>query len=202
MKASTIVALGIAALALNAWNAPASADSAAANCDVRKEGETKKGASGPCTFSQRQGYIDLDLKNGDTYSLSPTGQPNHYKDQNGKKVQRTQAGGNTQEFKWEGGKKVIVTFAGGNAVAGTYPAAAASTHGDPARELQYLVNGPYVGGEVDDQLLQRGYQSVSNRVDGKNVSSYWRQSSSGKCVVLHFHDSRVKSIASAPDSCR
>jgi hypothetical protein len=57
-----------------------------ATCKVCKDGETKQGQSGPCTFSQRQGYIDLDLRNGETYSLSPTGQPNQFKDQKGKKV--------------------------------------------------------------------------------------------------------------------
>ena len=51
----------------------AHADSASANCELRKEGETRAGLSGPCTFSQRQGYIDLRLRNGDTYSLSPGG---------------------------------------------------------------------------------------------------------------------------------
>jgi hypothetical protein len=77
-----------------------------------------RGASGPCKFSQRQGYIDLDLRNGETYSLSPGGQPNHFKDQKGNKVVRTQAGGNTQEFKWDGGTKVVVTFGGSTAGSG------------------------------------------------------------------------------------
>ena len=102
------------------------ADSAEANCQVRKDGETKHGMSGPCTFSQRQGYIDLDLRNGETFSLSPTGQPNHFKDQKGNKVVRTQAGGNTQEFKWEGGKKIIVTF---NAASSSSGSGGASSRG-------------------------------------------------------------------------
>jgi len=112
MKKTIFLSASLVALAMIAWQAPARADSAEANCQVRKDGETKHGLSGPCTFSQRQGYIDLDLRNGETFSLSPTGQPNHFKDQKGNKVVRTQAGGNTQEFKWEGGKKVIVTFGG------------------------------------------------------------------------------------------
>ncbi len=110
MKRSTFLSASLVAIAMSAWLSPVHADSAAAMCQVRKDGETKQGASGPCTFSQRQGYIDLDLRNGETYSLSPGSQPNHFKDQKGNKVVRTRAGGNTQEFKWEGGKKVVVTF--------------------------------------------------------------------------------------------
>lgn len=54
--------------------------------------EAGPGRSGPCTFSQRQGYIDIDLRNGMTYSLSPANKADHFKDQKGNKVVRTQAG--------------------------------------------------------------------------------------------------------------
>jgi hypothetical protein len=110
MKRFTFLSASLVALALGSWMTNASADSSEAHCQVRKDGETKQGQTGPCTFSQRQGYIDLDLRNGETYSLSPGNQPDHFKDQKGHKVVRTQAGGSTQEFKWEGGKKVTVTF--------------------------------------------------------------------------------------------
>ena len=86
------------------------ADSSDAMCQVRKDGDTKQGMSGPCSFSQRQGYIDIDLRNGETISLRPGDKPNHFKDGRGAKVVRTQAGGNSQEYKWEGGKKLTVTF--------------------------------------------------------------------------------------------
>lgn len=112
MKKFASVSASLVVLALGGIAAPAYADSAQATCEVRKDGQAKQGQSGPCTFSQRQGYIDLDLRNGETYSLSPANQPNHFKDQKGNKVIRTQAGGSTQEFKWEGGKKVTVTFGG------------------------------------------------------------------------------------------
>jgi hypothetical protein len=110
MKASSAIAISLLALGIASYAQMAQADTADANCEVRKDGEKMKGKSGPCTFGQRQGYIDIDLKNGDTFSLKPTGSANHYKDQKGIKVVRTHAGGNTQEFKWEGGKKLIVTF--------------------------------------------------------------------------------------------
>jgi hypothetical protein len=89
---------------------PARADSADANCEVRKDGDKQKGKSGPCTFGQRQGYIDIDLKNGDTVALRPTDKANHFKDQHGNKVVRTQSGGSSQTFKWENGKHISVTL--------------------------------------------------------------------------------------------
>ena len=110
MKTSTILSLTLAAATLIGTLPTARADSTEAMCEVRKDGDTKKKASGPCSFSQRQGYIDLDLRNGVTHSLSPGNKADHYKDQKGNKVVRTRAGGNTQEFKWEGGTKIIVTF--------------------------------------------------------------------------------------------
>jgi len=89
---------------------PVRADSADANCEVRKDGDKQKGKSGPCTFGQRQGYIDIDLKNGDTVALRPTDKANHFKDQKGNKVVRTQSGGSSQTFKWENGKHISVTL--------------------------------------------------------------------------------------------
>ena len=85
MKAATILSIPCLVLAMSASIPPASADSAEATCQIRKDGETKEGASGPCTFSQRQGYIDIDLKNGNTISLSPGDKANHYKDQKGRR---------------------------------------------------------------------------------------------------------------------
>jgi hypothetical protein len=133
MKRSAFLSASLVAIAMSGLLSTAHADSADATCQVRKDGETKQGMSGPCTFSQRQGYIDLDLRNGETFSLSPTGQPNQFKDQKGKKVVRTQAGGDTQEFKWEGGKKVIVTFAGAPASSGGGAAAVAIAEADMGR---------------------------------------------------------------------
>jgi len=139
MNKATFLSASFIAIALSGWLSTARADSAAANCQIRKDGETKQGQSGPCTFSQRQGFIDLDLRNGETYSLSPGNQPDHFKDQKGNKVIRTQAGGNTQEFKWEGGKKVTVTFAG---------AATSSSGGGAAGAIAVADMGRYCAGEA------------------------------------------------------
>jgi hypothetical protein len=199
MKKSAFLSVSLVAIALSGWLSTARADSAEATCQVRKDGEVKQGRSGPCTFSQRQGYIDLDLRNGVTYSLAPGNNANHYKYQKGNKVIRTQAGGNTQEFKWEGGTKVTVTFVGATAGGGGGNAAVGS--GETPADLKDLVNGRLVGGEVDDEMTRRGYRQAKSEVQGDEVYSYWRKPSNGQCVVVHYSASRhVSSIAHAFES--
>jgi hypothetical protein len=112
MKTTTICSLALAALLGATSIQVAQGDTAEATCEVRKDGEKQGGKSGPCTFGQRQGYIDIDLKNGDTVALRPTDKANHFKDQKGNKVVRTQSGGSSQSFKWENGKHISVTLNG------------------------------------------------------------------------------------------
>jgi len=112
MKASMILCVSLLAIGMAAGVSIARADSTDATCEVRKDGDKQKGKSGPCTFSQRQGYIDIDLKNGDTIRLSPAGGANHYRDQRGNKVTRTSAGTTGMSLKWENGKRVEVTWGG------------------------------------------------------------------------------------------
>ena len=197
MKASTIVMAGIAALALNAWNAPASADSAAANCDVRKEGEKKKGASGPCTFSQRQGYVDVDLRNGETISLSPGNQANNFKDQKGNKVVRTQAGGNTHVYKWDNGKKLTVTFGAASSSSGGGGGGGSDVSSNAKSACMVAVNGNY-GGNVRDLKVVRSEFSQANSevivdavgVRGSSATERWR------CLVSN--DGKVQDLSVLP----
>jgi len=138
MTKSALVPASLVVLAMCGMTSPAYADSAAATCEVSNDGQTKQGKSGPCTFSQRQGYIDIGLRNGDTYSLSPADKPNHFRDQKGHNVVRTQAGGATHVYQWDGGRKVTVRFGesaaddGGGAMAG----ATAAPAGEPTTTTQ------------------------------------------------------------------
>lgn len=102
---------GLLAIAALAWTIPSMADTAEAMCEVRKGGETRQGRSGPCDFSQRQGYVSINLRNGETWELRPGDKPNHFRDQKGNKVVRS-AAGDSHEYKWDN-KKIIVTFTGG-----------------------------------------------------------------------------------------
>ncbi len=113
MRMSTVFSAALLGVLVAGGIAVVSADTNYSTCEVRKDGDTKQKASGPCTFSQRQGYVDIDLRNGDTYSLRPTDKPNHFKDQKGNKVVRTVSGGGSHEYKWEH-KRIIVTFGAGH----------------------------------------------------------------------------------------
>jgi hypothetical protein len=172
------------------------ADTADADCILRKDGDTKEGASGHCTFSQRQGYVDIDLRNGAKVSLTPGDNPNHYRDQEGKKVVRTVAGDGSHEYKWEG-KKIIVTFRSGSGHGGHGSGNVAET----PQDLSDLPGSRYVGGEVDDEMVRRGYRHVRDEQSDGQIWSYWRSNHGGHCVVVHMGEKRhVKSVANAMES--
>ena len=194
MRKPGIAATAVAVMTLGAWSQLTQADTADATCEVRKDGETKQGASGPCTFSQLQGYIDLNLRNGDSYSLSPGNKPNNYKDQKGTKVVRTQSGGSSQAFKWEGGKKIIVTFVA-NPVAST-PVPPAYTSGETAPDLADLVGAK--GGQAEGDLERRGYAFTKGSTSGDSKYSAWYNRSTGQCVMIRTADGRYQSIVQAP----
>jgi hypothetical protein len=179
----TLHAFAASLLALGAVVVPqtARADSAAANCEVRKDGDKQGGKSGPCTFGQRQGYVDIDLKNGDTISLSPANQANQYRDQKGNKVVRTMQG-QDQVYKWSN-KTITVRFGGG----------ASTQSSGGVGGLQDMVNGRWVGAEVEEEMARRGYKSVREEAAGGYVTSVYK--GHGKCVIVNLDtDKRVTSV--------
>lgn len=204
MKKTVLISTSLVVLALCGMAPPAFADSNQAMCEVRKDGQTKQGKSGPCTFSQRQGYIDLDLRNGEAYSLAPGGQPSHFKDQKGNKVVRTQAGGNTQEFKWEGGKKVVVTFG----VSSSGSAGAATPHGgtDWDRGCADAKAGSYDRSRHND-TYEQGWQSCKNQSGQQSaargapskqeqacLAAVSRESNNGEVTVLNSEFSQANTL--------
>lgn len=199
-RVATIMAAGLLACTLGL---PAAfADTAEADCVFRRDGETKESKSGPCTFSQRQGFVDIDLRNGSTYSLSPGDQPHHFRDQEGKKVVRTVDASGSHEYKWEG-KKIIVRFReDGKEHGGGHHGSAVPQ--DAPKDLRDLPGGRYVGGEVDDEMARRGYKHVRNRQSGGDLWSYWHAKGGAPCVVVHMDPQRrVSSVVNAPEAdCR
>jgi len=153
MKSTAVLSTILVAMVMSGWTHVAKADTLEATCEVRKDGDKQTGKSGPCTFGQRQGYIDIDLRNGDTVSLSPTNQANHFKDQKGNKVVRTGTGSDRQEYKWEGGKRVIVTFATSPSHGG---ASAGAAHG--SSEYQRGYNDAIKGRQYDQNRHPQDYK--------------------------------------------
>ncbi len=192
--AATAVALSLALM-----STVGTADTADADCVMRKDGEKKEGASGPCTFSQRQGNVSIDLRNGDRFDLTLGDKADLYRDQEGKKVVRTVAGDGSHEYKWEG-KKIIVSFRAG--AAHDKSAAHGSGHsGETPQDLRDLPGSQYVGGEVDDEMVRRGYRHVRDDQSGGQIRSYWHSNHGGHCVVVHMGEKRhVKSVANASSS--
>jgi len=197
MKSGLFPMAAVSAMMLVGGVPTALADSASATCEVRKEGETRQGASGPCTFSQRQGHINLDLRNGDSYSLMPGDKQGHYHDQKGNKVVRT-ISGDTQEFKWEGGKKIIVTYTAAQSSAGAVPPpASGGGAGESVPALQDLVGAR--GGDGEAAMRSRGYTWVGTDKSGADAYSYWRENENGQCVTVRTSNGRYASIAYATD---
>ncbi|WP_073596410.1 hypothetical protein [[Phormidium ambiguum] IAM M-71] len=88
--ASASIGLTIASLSLIL---PAKADTVTARCDVYPKGEDRATSSAPCTFSQRQGFVSIQLQNGRRYELRPVGdRPGNYRDQNGQRAYRESGG--------------------------------------------------------------------------------------------------------------
>jgi hypothetical protein len=69
--------------------APALADTVQARCDVFPAGDDKATSSGLCTFSQRQGFVSIQLKGGQRIELKPNeSTPNAYVDGRGEPAKR------------------------------------------------------------------------------------------------------------------
>lgn len=89
LNAGTFLASGAMALCLIGAGAPGRADSVKASCSIYPAGSDTATSLGPCTFSQRQGFVWITLPNGRRYDLSPVGNgPNTHRDQQGQPVQR------------------------------------------------------------------------------------------------------------------
>jgi hypothetical protein len=60
-----------------------------ARCEIHPGGQSRASASGPCTFSQRQGHVAIQLADGTRHELSPRGdQPGTYVDGKGRPAYR------------------------------------------------------------------------------------------------------------------
>ena len=223
---STRLTTTLLALVIAAHYAPARADNYGqglpntfeANCEVRKDGDTRKGETGPCTFSHRQGYITLGLRNGDVYSLTPGNEQDHFKDQKGNKVVRIQSGNGFQEFKWEGGKHVIVTFPERyrQQQYGWQPYYGAQRYGQPPygqaaglQQAAYRIGetpqglAGLIGTQADENDLKRlGYDWVQGSDNGPGRHALWYNPKNHHCVRVRIDNNHYQSITETdPREC-
>ena len=155
----------LAALAGLTFSTPAVSDQAQANCDVHEHGDRKPGQSGPCAFSQRQGYIDISLKNGMNYSLSPQGAPNTFTDQNGKQVKRIEADGNMHQYKWK--HKLIAVSFNGVPAAGQGENSSSSGPAEWDRGCEDAKVGSYDRSRHTD-AYEEGWQACNNQEESSS----------------------------------
>ena len=184
MNARTTLAGVAALLSVAGLSGDALADTTEATCEVRKDGETKQGASGPCTFSQRQGYVSIDLRNGQRIELSPGNKPDHYRDEKGHKVVLT-ASRNSSEYKWDN-KKLIVRWSTAS------HGSSGSWRGDTPHGLRDLVGAR--AGSAEEQVRERGYTHRNTETSGQAKYANWRENSTGRCVLIRTEDGRYAAI--------
>lgn len=68
---------------------PVSADTTEARCDAYPKGEDRATSTGPCQFSQRQGFVSIQWPDGKRYELRPDADvAGNYTDQHGKPAYR------------------------------------------------------------------------------------------------------------------
>lgn len=171
----------------------AMADTTKATCDVHRHHDEKHEKSGSCTFSQRQGYVDIELRNGDTYNLRPASKANHFKDQDGHSVVRHKENGNSQRYQWDH-MNILVKFHSGNSGQSHH---SSGKFGETPHKLHDLVGQS--GGEAEDKLQSRGYVVRNSSKSGNSVYSHWKERSSGRCVAIHSVHGVYKSVVYSPE---
>lgn len=110
MKLKSLLISAATSIATLGIGLTAQADTVAAHCDIYAPGDSYPSLSHNCTFSQRQGFVGVQLDSGRRYDFSPVGdQPGNFVDENGNAVYR-QAGLGTdgQIFLLPDGAKLYV----------------------------------------------------------------------------------------------
>lgn len=197
MKRSTRVATALSLAAICGMAQSVRADSAAAVCEFYKHGEEKENKSGDCTFSQRQGYIDIDLRNGQTFSLTPGDRKDRYVDQHKNRVYRTTSNQNKQVFKWDD-KRIVVSF--NKHENGEHQQNGHNTFdqfGETPSKLRDLVGAR--AGQAEGALTERGYIYMKGSTSGSAKYSNWEERSTGRCVTIRTENGRYKSIVYSTD---
>lgn len=198
--ANSVLALA-AAIASLGLAVSAKADTVNARCDVYPKGEDRATSSGPCTFSQQQGVVGIQLQNGRRYDLRPVGsQPGNYRDQNGRAAYRQAGLGDQGQIYRLATESIFVYWEtassgqdSGNTIGGS-AAAAQPDAGTTVSRLRDLVGAR--AGQAENTIRQRGYRFVKTDPPGGDaVYSYWLEGRTNYCVTIRTEQGRYQSIA-------
>ncbi|QMS87398.1 hypothetical protein HUN01_07330 [Nostoc edaphicum CCNP1411] len=186
------------ALAIASVSFPVSvkADTVNARCDVFPKGEDRATSSGSCTFSQRQGAVSIQLENGNSYDLLPSGnQPGNYRDQNGDAAYRQAGLGDRGQIYRLATESIFVywnTSTNEQDLGNTNRSAAARRQpeaGTTVSRLRDLVGAR--AGQAENTVKKRGYQWVKSDDSGY---SYWLEGKTNYCVTIQTDQGRYQSI--------
>jgi len=152
---------------------------------------------GSCTFSQRQGYMDIDLRNGETICLSPGSQANNFKYQKGNKIVRTQTGGDAHFYMWDNDKKLTVAF-GATSSSSDGGGGGGSDVSSIAKTVRMgAINSNYCGNVRDLEVVRYEFSQASSEVivdaegvRGSSATERW------KCLVSN--DGKVQDLSVVP----
>ncbi|MEH2247629.1 hypothetical protein [Nostoc sp.] len=190
------VALAIASLS---FSVSVKADTVNARCDVFPKGEDRATSSGRCTFSQRQGGVSIQLENGSSYDLRPSGnQPGNYRDQNGDAAYREAGLGDKGQIYRLATESIFVywdTATSRQNSGNRNRRAAARRQPDAGTTVSRL--GDLVGaraGQAENTVKQRGYRFVKSSPSENSVYSFWLEGRTNYCVSILTEQGRYQSI--------
>ncbi len=196
------VALAIASLS---FPVSVKADTVNARCDVFPKGEDRATSSGLCTFSQRQGAVSIQLENGRSYDLLPSGnRPGNYRDQTGRAAYRQAGLGDKGQIYRLATESIFVywdTAPYGQNSGNTNGRAAASRQpdaGTTVARLRDLVGAR--AGQAENAVKRRGYRFVKS----SSGYSYWLEGRTNYCVTILTEQGRYQSIiyTGGPGDCQ
>lgn len=206
-RVNSFLMISLAAIATLGTVVGVKADTVNARCDVYPAGQDRATSSGPCTFSQRQGAVGIQLQNGRSYNLTPVGnQPGNYRDQNGRAAYRQSGLGDRGQIYRLANESIYVYWdtassgqSSGNTGGNTTSATSAPEVGAPVPRLSDLVGAR--AGQAENTLTQRGYRFVRAEPSGDASYAYWRETSTNNCVVIRTANGRYESIVYGVASC-
>lgn len=151
----------IATLASLGISVSVKADTVPAHCDLYAPGEDYASLSSNCTFSQRQGYVSVQLQsNGASYEFSPfSTQPGNFTDQYGNVVYRQSGLGDAgQIFRLADGSALYIYWD------------TSSSYGSPPAQSSGQRVGTLVAHERGSQINLRSTSSVRSRALGYGLA--------------------------------
>ncbi len=206
MKPNNIFLSVLLIIASTGFALGAKADTVQARCDVFSKGEDQAKSSGLCNFSQRQGFVSIQLSNGTRYELTLVGSdPGNYKDQNGRAAYRQSGLGDRGQIYRMATESIFVywdaTPFGQNGGSSTVVSASTPEVGTPVSALHDLVGAK--AGQAENTLIQRGYTfAKSASSSGNGAYAYWRETKTNFCISVVTENGRFNSFVYVPaNSC-